>query len=538
VIEYRSLRAPRDNESTLILPAVSTWPAVLAENRRRLDAIYQSSRGGWLSNIAAVARRDLVAACLHDMASYLLPSSVSAMEQTIPSGSERLAILLSGHQPQWFHPGVWFKNALSAKHAAALGCIPVHFALDSDTLGRAEVRSLAGDPAHPSLVTVPYDQPSPEIAIEDRAVVDIDTIDSFDERLERAIAPFFTGPTVMEKCAGIFVERARATNRLGWAIAQTRHSIEVDDEGWRNLETRMSSICTQPSFARFVGWLCEWADPLVSYHNRALADYRAVHGIRSHSHPFPDLVATENEFELPLWIWSRQNPRRKRLFLRRDGQQRSLTDREGTTILLPRQPADATDWFPGVESDIRIRPRALCTTLYSRLVLSDLFIHGIGGAKYDQVTDEIIRQWLGCEPPQFITATATVWLPTKRPKESQTDVLQAEEMLRRMRYNPELAAEGSADAIDPKLRKAIEQKQSLIANRPDEGSRKVWHESIVGANEMIRELAQGQLKSRTQQYRHVIEQGHLGETLRNRELPFCIYPHHKIPRRLLDLTVE
>ena len=38
------------------------------------------------------------------------------------------------------------------------------------------------------------------------------------------------------------------------------------------------------------------------------------------------------------------------------------------------------------ESGVKIRPRAILTTLYSRLFLSDLFIHGIGGAKYDAWT--------------------------------------------------------------------------------------------------------------------------------------------------------
>lgn len=538
MIEYHSLRTPRGDGSTLVAPSVSTWPDVLAENRRRLEAIYRSSRGGWLSNIATTARRELIAVCERDMAEYLPPSGLSALKPAPPSDGQRPSILLSGHQPQWFHPGVWFKNALSAKHAGAVGCIPVHFALDSDTLGRAEVHAFAGDPEHPSLVTVPYDQPSAEMAIEDRGPVDFKTIDSFAERLARTIAPFAVGRTLMQQWSGRFSDRVRATHRVGWAIAQTRHAIEVAN-GWTNLETRMSSICGQPSFARFVGWLCEWADPLASYHNRALADYRAVHGIRSHSHPFPDLAATENETELPLWIWSRQNPRRKRLFLRRDGQQRSLTDREGTTILLPRHPADEVDWwFAASASEIRIRPRALCTTLYSRLVLSDLFIHGIGGAKYDQVTDEIVRQWLGCEPPQFVTATATVWLPIRRPKESHVDVLEAEQLLRRMRYNPEVSVAGLDDSIDPKLREAILRKQSLVASRPESGSRQAWHESIVSANEAIRELAQDQLKSRAGACHQTIDQGHLGETLRNRELPFCLYPQDKFPRALLDLTVE
>ncbi len=47
---------------------------------------------------------------------------------------------------------------------------------------------------------------------------------------------------------------------------------------------------------------------------------------------------------------------------------------------------------------IRLRTRALLTTMYSRLLLGDLFIHGIGGSKYDELGDEIMRRFLGFEP--------------------------------------------------------------------------------------------------------------------------------------------
>ena len=50
---------------------------------------------------------------------------------------------------------------------------------------------------------------------------------------------------------------------------------------------------------------------------------------------------------------------------------------------------------------VRLRPRALITTMFARLVLSDIFIHGIGGAKYDQVTDAIVRRFFAVEPPEY-----------------------------------------------------------------------------------------------------------------------------------------
>ena len=57
------------------------------------------------------------------------------------------------------------------------------------------------------------------------------------------------------------------------------------------------------------------------------------------------------------------------------------------------------------DSDVNnLRPRALTLTLFARLCLGDFFIHGIGGGKYDEVTDAIIRDYFGVEPPAYPSA--------------------------------------------------------------------------------------------------------------------------------------
>src|SRR5262249_56991840 len=59
----------------------------------------------------------------------------------------------------------------------------------------------------------------------------------------------------------------------------------------------------------------------------------------------------------------------------------------------------------------KVRSRALTNTLFARLFLADLFIHGIGGAKYDELTDEIIRRFYGFAPPAYMVLSATLRLP-------------------------------------------------------------------------------------------------------------------------------
>jgi hypothetical protein len=60
---------------------------------------------------------------------------------------------------------------------------------------------------------------------------------------------------------------------------------------------------------------------------------------------------------------------------------------------------------------LRITPRALTLTLFFRLLIVDQFIHGIGGARYDRVTDAVINDFFGLTPPRFCVTTATLLPP-------------------------------------------------------------------------------------------------------------------------------
>ena len=89
-----------------------------------------------------------------------------------------------------------------------------------------------------------------------------------------------------------------------------------------------------------------------------------------------------------------------------------VSDLEETRFSLPELPAgqehDILTAFEHVEQQgIRFRPRAVVTTMFSRLVLSDIFLHGVGGARYDRLTDVIIERFFGIPAPGFVVASAT-----------------------------------------------------------------------------------------------------------------------------------
>ena len=178
--------------------------------------------------------------------------------------------------------------------------------------------------------------------------------------------------------------------------------------GCHNLELPVSVLCRTEPFAWFAGRLLAELPRFHAVYNDSVHDYRRRHGIRSRNHPVPDLAEEDGWLEAPFWGWRAGAPRRGRLFARAHSDRIEL--RVGDEIW-PAPDHDPAAWAERERQGLKVRSRALTNTLYARLFLADLFIHGIGGGKYDELTDELIRRFYGCEPPGFLVLSATRLLP-------------------------------------------------------------------------------------------------------------------------------
>ena len=82
-------------------------------------------------------------------------------------------------------------------------------------------------------------------------------------------------------------------------------------------------------------------------------------------------------------------------------------------------------------------------TLFARLGLGDFFIHGIGGGKYDEVTDAIIRDYFGIEPPRYGVLSATLHLPVPTFAHTAADVRNLTDRDRDLTWNPHATPTGT-----------------------------------------------------------------------------------------------
>jgi hypothetical protein len=219
-----------------------------------------------------------------------------------------------------------------------------------------------------------------------------------------------------------------------------------------------------------------------------------------------------------------------------------LTDRESYTVALPlsadREAALAVEKLLELPaSGIKIRTRALATTLFARLLLSDLFLHGIGGAKYDQVTDEIARQFFGFELPQFATVSATLRLPIAYTSANPGDENQLRQQAREMLYHPERFTSGNGPLppdVSQTVAKLIDTKLRWVHTPKTRDNARERHAAIVRANQDLQPFLT-KVRSRVERQREELaEHKRASSILASREYSFCLQPRQHFEHLLLD----
>jgi len=518
-LAYRRLRAPREHGQALIDPPLAEAGQLLVRNQQRAGDV-SSTWGSWLHGLRQAAREDLFRAAVDYTRHY---QDVAAPDF---AGTP---LILAGHQPQLFHAGVWFKtfvlSSLAAKHRA----VGINLLVDNDTMRAASIRIPGGSATAPGAENVAFDASSNEVPFEERLLLDESLFDSFAGRVAAQSRPWIDRPLVHELWPLAQQAHGR-TNNLGEILSNARHALE-GTWGQNTLEVPLSHVLAQRSFRQFAAGLLLEAPCLWTAYNAALNEYRVLNGIRSLSHPVPRLILDEGWHESPLWVWTSQQPRRNRLFVRRTRDALELTDRERIRETLPAAEHGVVDAISKLERrGIKIRPRALLTTMYARLVLSDLFIHGIGGAKYDELTDAIIRRFFGIEPPSYLTVTATIQLPLDYPRVSGDDVLLAQHELREMQFHPERSLSQGAGA------ELVARKAELLASVPPRGHKKAWHRQITSLNESLQPLVQEQRRQLEQRIVQLTEEHRVARLLGSREFSFCLFPADFLHTLLLDLS--
>jgi hypothetical protein len=514
-LDHRRLRAPREDRAALVEPPFNQVRGLVDENLRIRDQLHYDLHGRSLVELSQLARTELLAAARRWTAAYrnvpVVPSN--------PSG----LIYLAGHQPQMFHPGVWLKNFALGELARRHGATAVNLIIDNDILSDASLQVPSGSISEPQAVQVPFDRPEPKIPYEQRRIGDRELFATFDRRVIEQIAPLVADPLIAEYWP-LVRARMEHTDNLGVCLTQARHQLE-GLWGLETLEVPQSCVCMGEAFQWFTAYLLVRLPEFRLIYNEAVREYRRVHHVRSLSHPVPELAEDGHWLEAPFWVWTADDPRRRRLFARSTGGEIAISDRGSWEVRLPLG-ADghygrAAQRLLDLQcSGVCIRSRALTTTLWARLALGDLFIHGIGGAKYDGVTNLLMERFFRLRPPGIMVLSATLLLPIERDRSGAGDLPAIGRTLRNMTYHPEQFLDGSESATS----KLIAAKRRWIKTPQTVENARQRCQAIRDVNAALQPWLDSPRRRQTELQARVLCKLRAESVLAWRGYAFCLYP--------------
>jgi hypothetical protein len=159
---------------------------------------------------------------------------------------------------------------------------------------------------------------------------------------------------------------------------------------------------TAPFYHFATQWLLNLPE-LNDCYNQALNEYRKKYQIEHDLTPMPNLKFESWWFEIPFWGVT-QHKQRYSVWAKNDGKH----------IILKIKGGDGTYSLELNELEkelsamrMSLWPKAIPQTLFCRMYLCDYFIHGTGGAAYEEVGDILFTKYFKLKPLSFGVATGT-----------------------------------------------------------------------------------------------------------------------------------
>lgn len=539
-------KAPREDGEIYLSMSPSETQLAIDSNRESLETS--------LGELRRKAKYELFHAAVNHSAlfdSAELDRADSPTSVSIANESADKPLIVTGHQPELVHPGVWFKYANASEIAKAVDGIAVNIIVDNDTIRSRTISLPSIQNQQVKKRRLHFDDGPARIPWEDTSIQNFDQLRSFcDEvckelKLKESATPLLTTawPEVI----------ASTEQDMNLSDAFTAARRKIDHElGLQIYDIPISKVCQLPTFIDIAVRIFADLPRFRELYNKAIRDYRDANGIKSDTHPMTELEQDGEWIESPFWIWKKGEPTRRRLFARCLGSTLELSDRRENSVDLPCPRAlpdqSALALSEVMHSTLRIRPRALITTMVARLLYSDLFIHGIGGAKYDEMTDQIIAEFFYVTPPKFLVATATLHLPLKQDESVQHDedsngLPELKRQLRRMHFNPEeflteqqLQNDRVRQLRDSKQRLINSQRSSTTAGltrkerRARRASNHERYKKFQQVNAELCDVIADQISRTRRAIQSAKQSQRDAEITQSREYPYLLFPKSALQR--------
>ena len=340
---------------------------------------------------------------------------------------------MAGHQPVVYHPGVLFKSLAQRKLVEETQGAAINVVIDTDSGDSGAFQwpqrnehtvRIATDSLtekRDTLYRSQFIKDKEALRLLQKTVQNDLSDLGCSEEATRAKSAFdlYTG---LAGCSAMKANTLVRWIQLGYCVPEIPLSRLFE---WPSMQEIVEDVLEQPT---------EWA----KRYNETLDRYRERHKIANRANPFPNVSETEAGQELP--FWSVMGDKRVPYIASR----MRLQKREEELIV----------------------SRGSITTLILRAFCSDIFIHGLGGGKYDQFVDDLAQSIFGVELPRYVVASTTRHLSPHHAQRLRREVELVEQrkeiVARPTRYfDSEVFSQAQQDAVT-KLEEEREQVRQSI----------------------------------------------------------------------------
>ena len=211
--------------------------------------------------------------------------------------------IVTGHQPEWVHPGVWLKHFVAYRWARQMSGRSIHVSIDTDVSKGASLAlpRFSSDPSQVSMQIVPYDRWEGETLWADLTIREPARFLSFPQECHGITGAWPFEPVLFDYWKRLTSAIADPES-IRWCdvIDAARRSYE-SEWGTEN-EERSARHLWEHHADRFLAELLRDLARFRDVYNEAVRAYRRRHRLRSRQHPVPELGEIDGFLEAPCWF--------------------------------------------------------------------------------------------------------------------------------------------------------------------------------------------------------------------------------------------
>lgn len=359
-------------------------------------------------------------------------------------------IFATGHQPDFHHPGILAKDLLIHRLSKELNGLPLHIIVDTDQFHINFTYPILVTKNQARLVNLSLGQKNSSI------YNSVHITDGMKEMISQELKNClnslheFIHIDQYNYCKSKIIEILDGIeNSQDIQNVSEKLRLEFLQENQIQIPIiRVSELIQTKAFINMVQKIKNRQSEFVSKFNHHLHEYRKLHKIKNIAQPIPELGLEE----LPFWILSQKTETREPL--------KANDDLTSHTIL----------------------PRAITLTMFIRLFISDFFVHGTGGGRYEDVSNHLIQDFFEIQPSPYIVCSSTMRLSTREKFEHiDFNLQELDTKLREIQYSPEKLL-----GKDHPL--AVQKLECFQKMKEPSANKKEIHQSIVDLNQKMGEL--------------------------------------------------